>query len=169
METLEAIHTRRSVRKYRDEPVSERDIHTLLEAAMTAPSAGNAQPWHFLVLTDKELLATVSTLSPYMGMAGQAPLAVLVCGDTSLEKYPGFWVQDCSAALQNLMLAARDLGLGSVWTGIYPVEERILSFKRTFSLPETIIPLGLVVLGHTEAPGKRESRFKAERAHRNSW
>lgn len=172
MNARQIILSRRSVRQYTEQAVSDEDIHIMLEAAMAAPSAGNAQPWEFLVIDDKDVLQTVSTLSPYMGMARNAPLAILVCGNLEREKYPGFWVQDCSAAIQNLMLAARSLELGSVWTGIYPVEERVAGFCMEFKLPEHIVPLGLIVIGHPEkgvAANKEEQRYNAERVHRNTW
>jgi len=101
MQPLDAIHTRRSIRKYTDAPVSPEQVETLLRAAMAAPSAGNAQPWQFVVATDPALLAQVAALHPYIAMAAKAPLGILVCGDTRVEKYPGYWVVDCSAAVQN--------------------------------------------------------------------
>jgi nitroreductase len=169
MDTLTAIHTRRSVRAFTTAPVSEEDLQTLLEAAMAAPSAGNAQSWAFLVITDPALLAQVPSISPYAGMARNAPLSILVCGDSAAEKYPGFWVQDCSAATQNLMLAARAIGLGSVWTGIYPVEDRVTKARALFRLPETLTPLALVVIGHPKGEQKPEKRFALEKVRRNLW
>ncbi|MDR2076062.1 MAG: nitroreductase family protein [Desulfovibrio sp.] len=169
MDTLTAIHTRRSVRAFAPGPVSEEDLQTLLEAAMAAPSAGNAQPWAFLVITDPALLERVPDMNPYANMAPRAPLSILVCGDTAAEKYPGFWVQDCSAATQNLMLAARAIGLGSVWTGIHPMEDRVAKARDLFHLPETLIPLGLVVVGRPRTEQKRENRFAPEKVRRNLW
>lgn len=169
MDTLTAIHTRRSVRTFTPDPVSEADLQTLLEAAMSAPSAGNSQPWAFLVITDPALLKQVSSVNPYAAMASKAPLSILVCGDLAAEKYPGFWVQDCSAATQNLMLAARAIGLGSVWTGIHPLEDRIAKTRELFRLPETLTPLGLVVVGHPRSEQKEEKRFAPEKVRRNLW
>ncbi len=169
MELLEAIHTRRSIRQYRDEPVPEETVRTVLEAAMMAPSAGNVQPWQFVVVDDREKMERVKDVHPYVGMASQAPLGILVCGDLRLEKFAGFWVQDCSAAMQNLLLAAHDQGLGAVWTGVYPVEERVERFREIFNLPESVIPLGFAVIGWPVKPGKRKDRYKAERVHQNSW
>ena len=169
MDTLTAIHTRRSVRAFSPDPVSEADLQTLLEAAMMAPSAGNAQPWAFLVVTDPALLERVPSVNPYARMASKAPLAILVCGDMAAEKYPGFWVQDCSAATQNLMLAARAIGLGSVWTGIHPMEDRVTKARDLFRLPERLIPLGLVVVGLPRAEQKEEKRFAPEKVRRNLW
>ncbi|MDJ0810282.1 MAG: nitroreductase family protein [Desulfobacterales bacterium] len=169
MELLEAIYTRRSIRKYQDQPVEEATVRTILGAAMMAPSAGNVQPWQFIVVDDREKLARVANVHPYVGMAVQAPLGILLCGDLRLEKYPGFWVQDCAAAMQNLLLAAHDQGLGAVWTGVYPVEERVQGFRDIFALPDPVIPLGLAVMGWPAKPGQRKDRFRPERIHRNRW
>lgn len=169
MDIFTALHTRRSIRSYTSEPVSERDIHTLLDAAMIAPSAGNAQPWQFLVVDDPELLKQIPAINPYAGMAPHSPVSIAICGDLGAEKYKGFWVQDCSAAIQNMLLAAVGLGLGTVWTGIYPMEDRVAGFQRLLLLPEHIIPLALVVVGHTAVEPERKSRFTAAKVHRNLW
>jgi len=169
METLEAILTRRSVRRYTGQDVPEELIQKILAAAMSAPSAGNEQPWHFIVVRKKELLEAASRISPYMPMVKDAPVAILVCGDPGLEKFPGFWVEDCSAAIQNMLLAAHALGLGAVWTGIYPKHEYVDGFKALFKLPEHILPLGLVPLGYPAHPYPKKDRFNAERIHYNGW
>ena len=169
MDTLEAIMTRRSIRKYTDQPVSDELIEKLLEAAMMAPSAGNQQPWQFVVVQDKVTLSKIKDFHPYAGMAAKAPLGILVCGDTSLEKYPGFWVQDCSAAIQNLLLAAHAEGLGAVWTGIYPEMDRVEGCRKIFSLPENIIPLAFIPIGYPDQNPSSKSRFQAERVHKEKW
>ncbi|MDR2488509.1 MAG: nitroreductase family protein [Desulfovibrio sp.] len=169
METLTALHTRRSIRNYTDQAVPEQAILTLLEAAMIAPSAGNAQPWQYIIVDDPTVLRQVPVINPYAGMAPNAPVSIVVCGDLNAEKYKGFWVQDCSAAIQNMLLAATALGLGTVWTGIYPVEERVLAFQRLLQLPESIIPLALIVIGHPAASSERKSRFDATKVHHNCW
>ncbi len=169
MELFHAIHTRRSIRKYTAQPVSDADMHKILEAAMMAPSAGNAQPWQFIVVRDRQKLAEVKNVNPFAQMAEEAPLGILVCGDLSLEKYEGFWVQDCAAAMQNLLLAAHGLGLGAVCTGIYPKEERTQGFQRLFGLPEKVIPLAFAVIGHPAQEIRSESRYRAERVHHNQW
>jgi nitroreductase len=169
MDLLEAIHTRRSIRKYQDRPVPQELIKELLAGAMSAPSAGNAQPWHFLVITDSELLDKVPSINPYAAMAKSAPLAILICADLSLEKYPGNWVLDCAAAVQNLLLAAHAGGLGAVWTGIYPDEDRMEGFRQLLSLPENIVAHTLVPLGYPSQQSSREDRYKEERVHFNRW
>lgn len=169
MNTLEAIHTRRSIRKYTSAPVSEEAIKSLLAAAMSAPSAGNEQPWQFVVITERTVLDKIPTVSPYAGMCREAPVAILVCGDLTLEKFPGFWVQDCSAAAQNLLLAAHDLGLGAVWTGIYPMEDRVKGFRGLLGLPEHVVPLALIPVGHPAQELSSQDRFREDRVHYNKW
>ena len=169
MDTLEAIHTRRSIRKYQSQPVPEAFIKDILAAAMSAPSAGNEQPWHFVVITDREILEKVSGINPYAAMAKNAPLAILVCGDLSLEKYPGNWVLDCAAAVQNLLLAAHAKGLGAVWTGIYPEKDRMEGFRRLLDLPENVLAHTLVPLGYPAQSLPREDRYKQDRVHLERW
>jgi nitroreductase len=118
MDTLTAIRTRRSIRAYTAEPVSEEMIETLLAAAMQAPSAGNQQPWHFVIIQQRALLDALDEAMPYGKMLHQAALAVVVCAEAALDVRGGYWVQDCSAATQNLLLAAHASGLGAVWLGI---------------------------------------------------
>jgi nitroreductase len=170
MELFEAIRTRRSIRSYSDSPVPRELLVEIVSAAMQAPSAGNQQPWHFVIVTDKELLEKASTVHPHVKMAAEAPAAVLVCADLSLEKFPGYWVQDCAAATQNLLLAAHARGLGAVWTGIYPMQDRVEAFTRLLQTPATVVPLGLVVLGHREGmQPPAEDRYRPERIHWNGW
>lgn len=169
MDVFEAIYNRRSIRKYEDRDVPQELVRELLGAAMMAPSAGNAQPWQFVVIDDREKLAATKDINPYAAMAKGAPLGILVCGDLSLEKYPGYWVQDCSAAVQNILLAAHAKGLGAVWTGIHPIEERVSGFRNSFKLPENVIPLALIVLGWPAQEAKPKDRYKEERIHMNEW
>lgn len=169
METLEAIHTRRSIRKYTDRPVPEELVTELLRAAMSAPSAVNAQTWVFIIIDDRKLLDEIPTFSPYAGMCREAPLAILVCGDTTLEKVPGYWVQDCSAAIQNILLAAHDAGLGAVWTGIYPMKDRVDGFRKAFGLPDHIFPLGLVPVGYPAENPVPKDRYRKEKVYHNRY
>ncbi|WP_342304884.1 nitroreductase family protein [Methanolobus sp. ZRKC5] len=169
MEVLEAIHTRRSIRKYTEEPVSDEMVKKLLSAAMNAPSAINEQAWAFVVIDDRKLLDEIPEYSPYAAMCRGAPLAILVCGDTSQEKAPGFWVQDCSAAIQNILLAAHALGLGAVWTGSYPMEDRVEGFRKAFALPEKVIPLGLVVIGHPAQEVAPADRYIESKVYYNRY
>jgi nitroreductase len=169
METLEAIHTRRSVRRYEDRPVAEDLVEKLLAAAMSAPSARNAQPWHFVVIDDRQTLGEIAAINPNAQMARHAPLAILVCGDLGLELSAGYWVVDCAAAVENLLLAAHALGLGAVWTGVYPRPERMDGLRQLVKLPEGVVAHSIVVLGYpAEQPPPRDA-FRPERIHRNTW
>lgn len=169
MDIFTALHSRRSIRRYTEQAVSQEEVRTVLDAAMIAPSAGNARPWQFIVVDDAALLARVPDINPYAAMAPKAPLGVAVCGDTALEKYPGFWVQDCSAAVQNMLLAATGLGLGAVWTGIYPVKERVTGFRQLLELPDHLVPLAFIVIGRHSGEPDRKSRFEAAKVHHNRF
>ncbi len=169
MDTLEAIMTLRSIRAYTDREVSEQTEETILRAAMQAPSARNAQPWHFVVVRERSALDAIPKFHPYSDMLYQAPLAVLVCGDLALEEDPEYLNQDCAAATQNMLLAAHALGLGAVWLGIYPREKRVLEIRRLFQLPARVLPVSMVALGYPAEPAERVDRFKPDRVYRNSW
>jgi len=169
MELIEVLATRRSVRQFRDRPVADEHIRAIIEAAMLAPSAGNQQPWHFVVVTDRAKLARIPDFHPYSAMMRTAPAAILICGDPTGTPWPEFWVQDCSAAAQNALLAARDLGLGTVWVGVYPVEERMAGFRRLLAIPEHVHPFALIPVGWSTGPFKAADRSRPERIHRESW
>ena len=171
MDALEAIHTRRSIRKYLDKPVPEELIQKLLAAAMQAPSACNQQPWQFVVIDDRTILAEIPKFMPNAAMAGKAPLAILVCGDVDLrvERSEGYWVVDCAAAVENMLLAAHALGLGAVWCGVYPREPRMEGMRRLLGLPKNVIAHSLVVLGYPGEQVPPEDRHRPERVRRNRW
>jgi nitroreductase len=169
MEAIEALLTRRSIRKFTDQPVTDEQVDTILKAAMYAPSAGNTQPWHFVVIRDRELLDMVTEFHPYARMILQSPVAILVCGDRDLQKFDGFWIQDCSAATENLLLAVHGMGLGAVWLGVHPRPERIEGARKLFELPENILPLSLIPIGYPDESKPDPERFKPERIHMNKW
>jgi nitroreductase len=169
MDAMDAILTRRSIRKYRPAPVPEKLITEILEAAMSAPSAGNQQPWHFIVITDRGLLDEIPKFHPHTQMLREATAAILVCGDPSLEKHQGYWVQDCAAATQNLLLSAHAKGLGAVWTGFYPREERVEAMKKLLSLPAHVIPFALVPIGYPAEEKPRAERYDSSRVRINGW
>jgi len=169
MELLDAIHTRRSIRKFLDKPVPEEMVETVLRAGMAAPSAGNQQPWHFLVITDKDRREAIPAFHPYSKMVVQSPVAILVCGETEGKKWPTFWDQDCSAATQNILLAARDLGLGTVWVGVYPEKDRMDGFRKLFGIPEHILPFALIPMGWPDGKFEPWDRFKPELIRRETW
>jgi nitroreductase len=169
MDTLEAIHSRRSIRKFEERPVSPELVHKLLAAAMQAPSARNQQPWQFIVIDDRQLLVEIGQMLPNARMAGQAPLGILICGVFNEETSPGYWVVDCAAAAENMLLAAHALGLGAVWTGVYPREGRMAGLSRLLGLPQHVVPHSLIVAGHPAEQVPAQNRYRPERVRQNRW
>lgn len=169
MEIIEGIITRRSIRKYTSQKISDEQVQVLLKAGMYAPSARNQQPWHFIVINKREILNKIAGIHPYAKMLTEVRLAILVCGDEALELSSGYWVVDCSAATQNILLAAHGLGLGSVWLGLHPREERKQAVRELFKLPANIQPLSLISIGYPNESKEIPDRFKPERIHFNFW
>ncbi len=166
---MNSIFTRRSIRQYTDQEVSEELIHQLLRAAMYAPSAGNCRPWQFIVVRKKERLGQLSEASPYSKMTKDAPAAIVVCGDLQLERFPGFWMQDCSAATQNILLEAQSHGLGTVWLGIYPIRERVDYLKKCLNLPAHVIPLSMIPIGYPAQSPETPERYEEAKIHNEIW
>lgn len=169
MDALDCLFTRRSIRKFTAEPVEPALVRTALEAAMSAPSAGNAQPWHFVLVHRRDLLDAVPGFHPYAAMTRQAQAGVLVCADPGLEKYPGYWPIDCAAAAQNLLLALHAQGLGAVWVGVWPDAGRVDNFRNLLGVPQAVIPHSWIPIGHPDQPSQRADRFRAERVHQDGW
>ncbi len=169
MDILEIILSRRSIRKYTAQAVEAETVEKLLQAAMSAPSAGNQQPWQFVVIDDRELLDTIPTVHSYSQMLKEAPLAILVCGDLKLDRHAGFWVQDCAAATENLLLAAHALKLGAVWLGVYPREKRMAGLRELLALPENVIPFSLIAIGYPAEKKLPANRYQEARRHHNRW
>ncbi|MBN1138433.1 MAG: nitroreductase family protein [Anaerolineae bacterium] len=169
MEAYEAIMTRRSIRAYTAQPVDEGLIKELLAAAMSAPSASDRQPWHFVVITERRQLDAMTAILPYGQMLKQAPLAIVVCGDRERQPMEGYWVQDCSAATENILLAAHARGLGAVWLGVYPREERIQGISRLLGLPEQAPPLAVLSIGYPAEQAGTADRYDESRIHRDRW
>ncbi|WP_432663867.1 nitroreductase family protein [Wukongibacter baidiensis] len=163
---MDAIFKRRSIRKYESRTVEKEKIELLLKAAMQAPSAGNQQPWEFIVVQNKEMLKNLSMMSPYAGMVAEAPLAIVLLGNKDYMKYPENWEQDMGAATQNLLLQAVELDLGAVWLGVAPLEERMDYVNRLFNLSENIMPYCVVPIGYPKGQeNKMIDRFDEERVH----
>jgi nitroreductase len=169
MDAYEALLTRRSIRQYTQQPVSDEQIQQLLVAAMSAPSAGNQQPWHFVVLTERQPLDALADALPFGKMLLGAPLGIVVCAETAGLPHPGYWVQDCSAATENLLLAAHALGLGGVWIGVYPMAERMAAVRQVLGLPEHVVPLSVLALGYPVQPARPVERYQRTRVHRERW
>lgn len=168
---IENIMTRTSIRQYKDQPVEQEKIDVMLKAAMAAPSAVNLQPWHFIVITDKKTIDLLSGKQPT-----NAPLLIAMCGDTDKTtmpdgkgKLPDFWVQDVSAATQNLLLAAHALGLGAVWTAVYPVMERTAEVANVLNCPSNIVPVAVVRIGYPDESPEPKNKFKEENISYNKF
>lgn len=169
MDTLEAIATRRSVRRFTGEPVDEAAIDAVLRAGFCAPSATNRRPFHFVVVRDSETLHALHRIQPMAQMLPAAGCAVVACGDRLLQPLKGFLVEDVSAAIQNMLLAAHAQGLGAVWCGLHPIALFTGGVRRALKLPRHILPVGMIALGHPEkVPGPRD-RFDAARVHQERW
>ncbi len=170
MELIQGILTRRSIRNFTGEGIGDDKIALIIKAAMHAPSARNCQPWHFVVTRDREMFERIMKAHPYASMLSRAGAAILVCGDLDRQHGEGYWVVDCSAATENLLLAIHGRGLGGVWLGVHPREDRKAAMKEIFRLPSHIEPLSLVALGvPAEQPLQPDDRFKPDRIHWDQW
>lgn len=169
MDALDAMLTRRSLRVWEDRPIPEPLLRQTLAAAMQAPSAGNAQPWHFVVVEEPAVLGELVRAFHPDGDLGRPPAAIVVCGDPSVEKFKGFWPLDCSAATENLLLAAHALGLGAVWVAAYPLPDREQRLRATLGIPADAVPFAFVPLGWPAESKPREDRYHEARVHRGRW
>lgn len=166
---MSVIFQRRSIRKYTTQQVSEEMVEQLLKAGMAAPSAGNEQSWEFVVIRDRAVLDEIPKFHLHSKMLPDANCAIVVCGDLSRDKYNGFWVQDCAAAAQNILLMAQELGLGAVWLGVYPEQSRVQPLEKLLNLPQNIIPLCIIPVGHPAESRDEIDRFDPSRIHRDRW
>jgi nitroreductase len=169
MEALEAIFTRRSVRKFLPKTVNAETVEKILQAAMSAPSARNGQPWHFLVIDQREILDTLAEANPYAAMCREAALAIIPCVDLGALVTQEFWPLDLAAATENILLAVRALGLGAVWCGVYPNPEHTSSISNLLNLPEKVVPFAIIPIGYTDLPQETAERFQKKRVHFNKW
>jgi len=161
------IFARRSVRKYEDRAVEESKIKILLEAGMAAPSGRNLKPWHFVAITDRKTLDLLAEAHPYGKMLFEATAAILVCGD--IEISPDYWIQDCSAATENILVAAAGSGLGTVWLGCHPREDRVAAIKGILDIPDEIGILSLIAVGYPGEKKEARTQYEEERVHREKW
>lgn len=169
METFHTIINRRSIRKYKFGKIEDEKISKLLKAAMYAPSAMNLQPWHFIVINNENVLEETVKSIPHAEMIKQSGNAILVCGDASLEKNESWLIQNCSAAVQNILLAAYDMQLGSCWIAVHGMPDVVKNIVKQFNLPQNIIPIALVAVGYPDEVVKTEERFIQEKVHFNKW
>lgn len=169
---IDNIMTRTSIRAYETKKVEEKKIEVMLRAAMAAPTAINSQPWDFVVVDDSAKLKELADSLPNAKMAAEAPLAIVVCGNMQ-KAIEGEgrqnWIADASAATENLLLAAHSLGLGAVWTGVYPSEHRVSVVRSVLGLPEYVVPLSLIPIGYPAESPKPKDKWKPENVHRNGW
>lgn len=163
---LNIIFQRRSIRAYTDVPVSETDIEALLQAGMAAPSASNRKPWHMVAITDRAQLRALGNTHPHGKMIATAGLGIAVCGDPSISDW---WVQDCTAATENILIAAAALGLGAVWLGCHGRVERETAVRQVLGIPPEIGVLSLLSIGHPAEDKEPRSQYDPARVHRNSW
>lgn len=169
---FDLLLARRSIRRYDGRPVPDDLVTRLLEAAMAAPSSDNERPWHFVVVTRRDLLDRLADGHPYARMLSTAPLCIVPCGD--LDLVPGgvwgeYWVQDVAAATQNLLLAATALGLGAVWCGVYPEQERVDMVRDVLGIPSRIVPFCLIPTGFPAERKPPRTQFDPERVHHDGW
>ncbi len=175
MEFDEVLLTRRSIRKYdASKKVSKDDVEKILEAGMSAPSACNCRPWRFVAVNDKLVLSKIMKIHPYCGFLKDAGSAIIVCADrNSQHKSPDggeYYPADCAAATQNILLKARELGLGTCWCGIYPVESRMKDFATLLNLPDEVVAYSLIVLGYPDVEfGKVNSRIEWDKVDFSMW
>ena len=169
MKNLDFIFDRRSIRKYTNKPIENEKIELVIKAAMYAPSAMNRQPWHFIVIDDKILLHKITEIHQHAAMLKGASHGIVICGDEELQHDDGFWIVDCGAATENMLLAAHALGLGACWIGIQPREARKRAFAEILGLPTHVKPFALVSLGYPAEPRPRPERFHREKIHKNLW
>lgn len=165
-ERLRIIFSRRSIRQYTDQPVSEADITSLLQAGMAAPSAGNRKPWHMVVVTDKQTLRAIADAPSYGKTLGDAALAIVVCGDPSISDW---WLQDCTLATENILIAAAGLGLGAVFLGCHGRAEREQPIRQVLGIPEEIGLASVLCIGHPAEEKEPRTQYDSARVHRNKW
>jgi nitroreductase len=165
-ERLQMIFSRRSIRAYTGEPVSQADIQSLLEAGMAAPSASNRKPWHFVVVTDRTTLRALARAHPFGKMLAGAALGIAVCGDPAVSDW---WVQDCTAATENILIAVAGLGLGGVWLGCHGRSEREQAIRDVLGIPDAIHVLSMLSIGYPDETKEARTQYDPTRVHRNQW
>jgi nitroreductase len=170
METLEAINTRRSIRKFILRDVPDDAVTKILQAGMCAPTSGNQRPWQFIVIRERAMIDRIIEAYPYSKqMLPDVPVTIMVCFDKNLEKYENRWQMDCANTTLSMLLAAHSLGYGGLWLEIYPVDERIPKIQESFGIPESVIPFAVVVIGHAAEQKPQIDRFDQSKVHYDKW
>ncbi len=158
---------RKSVRKYSNKPVEQDKIDLIVKSAMSAPSAKNLQPWEFLVVTDKNLLKQIAKYIPNASYSKKSQFAIIVCGDKNVSEK--FWIQDCSAVTENILLVVESLDLGAVWCAVYPYEDKVEKIQKLFKLPDNIVPLNVIPVGYPKKKETPKQKYNPKKVHTNSW
>jgi nitroreductase len=169
MDTKSTILSRRSIRKFKKDNIPDDIIESWIRCGMHAPSAGNEQPWHFIIIKNSETLNQISRFHNHAQMLSDASIGILICIEKVLEKHPPMAIQDCSAATQNILLAVHEKGYGAVWLGVYPREQRMKGLKNLLNIPGGIIPFSLIAIGIPDEQKETEDRFKMNRIHIETW
>lgn len=165
-DALENIFARKSVRKFLSQPVEEEKLELLLKAGMAAPTGKDTRPWEFIVINERVTLDSMADALPYAKMLKQAPMAIIVCGDTTKSSY---WYLDCANAAENILLAAEALGLGAVWTAAYPYSDRMDVVKKYTGIPEQIHSLCIIPVGYPAVPHTPKNKWDETKVHYNKW
>jgi len=171
-DTLKTIFSRKSVREYQEKPVSEEKLMMLVRAGMAAPTAVDRRPWDFILITDKTVLRKLADALPYAKMARQAAAAIVVTGDLKRQfggEGASYWMLDCSAATENILLAAESLGLGAVWTSVFPEKDRMAAARKILGIPGHVVPLNLIPIGIPAGAVQAKDKFNAGQIHRDRW
>lgn len=168
---MKEIFERRSIRKFTEEPVTDADLELILRAAMRAPSACNEQPWEFIIIRDRETMKKIQKFQRFSQPLNTANCAIVICGNRKLQKFAeyDFWIQDCSAAAQNMLLEIQHIGLGAVWMGLHPIPLWTSKCQEVLELPEHVIPLGIFAMGHPDQQPEPMDTFMPERIHYEKW
>ncbi|MEF9990538.1 MAG: nitroreductase family protein [Romboutsia sp.] len=166
---MNSIFKRRSIRKFTGEVVTQDQIEMLLRAGMAAPSAHNKQPWEFVVVTKSETLDKLSNNHKYAKMLNESPLCIIVCANTSKQQEEGFYVQDCAAAIQNILVQGVEIGLGGVWIGLHPHEDLKNQVREILNIPSDIVPISMIALGNPNEEKREITRYKEEMIHREIY
>lgn len=171
-ETLKTIFARKSVRHFRNEPVTKEQLELIVRAGMAAPTAVDKRPWDFIVITDKEMLNRLAAVLPYAKMAATASAGIIVVGDLERQNRgpaSDYWIQDCVAATENILLAIESLGLGAVWTALYPNRDRIDPVREMLNIPAKCEPLCFIPVGVPDGSEKPKDKWDASKLHYNGW
>lgn len=164
---IDNILNRKSIRKYSDKKVEQQKIDTILKCAMAAPSAMNKQPWELLVVTDKEILEKLASIAPNASYSKNSQLAIIVCGNKPASEK--FWIQDCCAVTENILLAVESLNLGAVWCAVFPDDIKVQQIQELFSIPEDTIPLNIIPIGYPLVKEFPKQKYTDKKVHLNKW